>query len=108
MTVDKFAIELQSPTLQFVQEGSYANAFGQIGYRAIYRNADHHLWYSISSTESPFAPDEVAMAITSPTRWIQRENPYCNKKGNIGFEATVLSGGHAFMLGAADWAPSFF
>ena len=108
MTVDEYALELRSTTLQFVQDGSYANVFGQIGYRAIYRNGIYHVWYSISSTESPFAPDEVAMAITAPARWIQRENPYCNRKGNIGFEATVLSGGHAFMLGAADFAPRLF
>ncbi len=108
MNVDEYALGLQSPTLQFVEEGSYPNAFGQIGYWARYRDATLYLWFSISSTESPFAPDEVAMAITAPTRWIQRENPYPNRKGNIGFEATVHSGGHAFMLGAANRRPRFF
>ena len=108
MKVDEYALELQSRALGFVQEGHYSNAFGQVGYRAIYRNGIYYLWYSVSSTESAFAPDEVAAAITAPKRWIQRENPYFNRKGNVGFEATVNSGGHAFMLGAADRPPGFF
>ena len=107
MTVDEYALELQSPALGFVQEGRYSNAFGQMGYRAIYRNAIYYLWYSVSSTQSAFAPDEVAMAITAPKRSIKRENPYFNKKGDMGFEATVKTGGHAFMLGAADRPPRF-
>jgi hypothetical protein len=86
MTVDEYALELQSPALGFVQEGRYSNAFGQVGYRAIYRNAIYYLWYSVSSTESAFAPDELATAITAPKRWIQRENPYFNRKGNVGFK----------------------
>jgi len=107
MTVDEYALELQSGALGFVQEGRYSNAIGQVGCRAIYRNAIYYLWYSVSSTESAFAPDEVATAITASKRWIQRENPYFNRKGNVGFEATVNSGGHAFMLGAADRPPRF-
>ncbi|SRR6266702_3477589 len=108
MTVDEYALELQSPALEFVQEGRYSNAFGRVGYRAIYKNAIYYLWYSVSSTESGLAPDEVATAITAPERWIQRENPYFNRKSHVGFEATVNSGGHAFMLGAADRPPLFF
>jgi hypothetical protein len=107
MTVDEFAAELQSPTLQRVQEGFYSNDSGQVGYRATYRNETLHLWFSISATETPFAPDEVTVAITAPTRWVRRENPYPNKRGSEGFEATVHSGGHAFMLGAARRRPRF-
>ena len=107
MIVDEYALELQSAALGFVREGHYSNAFGQMGYRAIYRNAIYYLWFSVSSTETAFAPDEVATAITAPKRWIQRENPYFNRKGNVGFEATVNSGGHAFMPGAADRPPRF-
>jgi hypothetical protein len=101
MTVDAFALGLKSPKLQFVQDGYYiSKTSGQVGYWAIYRNGEFYMWYSISATESSFAPDEVMVAITAPTRWVQRENPYDNKKENKGFEATVRSGGHAFMLGA--------
>jgi len=108
MTVDEFALELKSSTLRFVQEGCYTNTSGQVGYWAVYRNRILYLWHSISATESSFAPDEVIMAITASTRWIQRENPYRNRKGNIGFEATVHSGGHAFMLGSGSRRPRFF
>ena len=107
MTVDEYALELRSPALGFVNEGPYSNAFGQVGYWAIYKNSAYYLWYSVSSTESGYASDEVATAITARKRRIQRENPYFNKKGNVGFEATVYSGGHAFMLGAGDRPPRF-
>jgi hypothetical protein len=108
MTVDEYATELQARSLELVAEGSYTNSFGQVGYRATYRNADLHLWFSVSATEVRIAPDEVAMAISAQGRWIQRANPYTNSKDNIGFEATVHSGGHAFMLGAAHRRPSIY
>ena len=107
MTVDEYAFKLQSAELEFEQEGCYTNAFGQAGYWAIYRIGRHYLWYSVSATESRIGPDEVAVAITVASRWVQRENPYANKKGKMGFEATVRSGGRAFMLGSADRRPSF-
>jgi hypothetical protein len=105
VTVDEYAEALVSNGLQFVQDGQYSNAFGQLGYRAIYRCAERYLWFSVSSTETPLAPDEVAVAIRASGRWIQRENPYLNRNGRQGFEATVHSGGHAFMLNAAPDPP---
>ena len=108
MTVDDYADSLSAPELGFVQDGQYRNRAGQVGYRAIYRDATRYLWFSVSSTEISIAPDEVAAAITAPERLIQRENPYWNGNGRQGFEATVHSGGHAFMLGAAPDPPRFF
>lgn len=103
MTVDEFADALGSTNLEFIREGSYTNGNGQVGYWATYRDLEQYLWFSVSSTEIPLAPDEVAAAITSPQRWVARENPYPNKAGQLGFEVTVLSKGHAFMLGATPW-----
>lgn len=108
MTVDEFAEALVSERLQFIQEGHYSNSCGQIGYRAIYRDAERYLWFSVSATEVSLAPDEVAMAIRANGRWVQREYPYLNRKGEQGFEATVHSGGRAFMLNAAPDPPRFF
>jgi hypothetical protein len=105
LTVDEFAEALISEGVQFVLEGYYSNSYGQIGYRAIYRDADRYLWFSVSSTEVSLAADEVATAIRARGRWVQRENPYLNRKGQQGFEATVLSGGHAFMLNASPDPP---
>jgi hypothetical protein len=107
VTVDEYAEALVSRGLQFIQDGQYRNGFGQAGYRAIYRDAERYLWFSVSGMETSLAPDEVAMAIRANGRWIQRENPYLNRNGQQGFEATVHSGGHAFMLNAAPDAPRF-
>jgi hypothetical protein len=107
VTVDEFAEVLVSESLQFIQEGHYSNSDGQTGYRAIYRDSERYLWFSVSGTEITLAPDEVAVAIQARGRWVQRENPYFNRNGQQGFEATVHSGGHAFMLGAAPEPPRF-
>ena len=105
MTVDEFAEALISEGVKFVLEGRYTNSSGQTGYRAIYRNADCYLWFSVSSIDVPLAPDEVALAIRSSSRWIQRERPYFNGKGQQGFEATVHCEGHAYMLAASPDPP---
>jgi hypothetical protein len=103
MTVDEFAMLISSAKLLEVKSGFYENCDGQRGYFAVYRIPGNcFVKYSVSAVEFPIGPDEVALAIRAPKRWIQRENPYPNRKNNIGFEATVWSGGHAFMLGAAS------
>jgi hypothetical protein len=107
VTVDEFAEVLGSGRLQFILEGHYSNSYGQVGYRAIYKDADRYFWFSVSATEISLAPDEVAMAIRANGRWVQREYPYLNRNGQQGFEATVHSGGHAFMLNAAPDLPRF-
>jgi hypothetical protein len=68
MTVDEFAEALVSERLEFVLEGHYSNRYGQVGYRAIYKDADRYLWFSVSATEISLAPDEVAMAIRADGR----------------------------------------
>lgn len=99
ITVDVFAMEIRGP-LQFVGDGYYQNKCGQVGYWARYRNSIRRYSYSISGIDVRLAPDEVALALSAPERLIQREYPYINRKGVPGFEATVLSIGHAFMLSA--------
>lgn len=105
MTVDDYAEALCSVTLEFVSEGYYRNQLGQVGYRAIYKEMSRYLWFSVSGTEERFAPDEVATAIVARQRFVQRANAYFNRNGQAGFEATVLSGGRAYMLNAAPDAP---
>jgi len=101
MTIDDVAMLLRSPARQLLRQGFYSNQSGQSGYFAEYQVLDGFVKYSVSATDFPFAPDEVFMAITGPRRWIQRANRYCNKRGRAGFEATVHSAGHAFMITAA-------
>lgn len=108
MTVDEFAEALGSKNLRFVEDGQYRNVWEQSGYWAIYRDAERCLRFSVSATEIRLAADEVATAITAPGRYVARANPYLNRKGQLGFEATVHSGGHAFMLNAAPDPSRFF
>jgi hypothetical protein len=105
MTVDQFAHAL-SGRLEFVRDSYYHNKSGQVGYRAIYRGGGCYYWFSVSATDARFAPDEVAAAIADPERNISREYPYVNGVGQLGFEATVRSGDHSFMLNASPDLPS--
>jgi hypothetical protein len=107
MTVDEFSEILRDRKLEFVSDGWYQNQFGQKGYRAIYRDPARYYWFSVSGTETPFALDEVALAIRTPGRQITREYPYRNRNQQQGFEATVRSGEHSFMLCAAPDPPRF-
>jgi len=103
-TIDDLALFMRTEELRLVRDGFYRNSYGQKGYFAEYQCYRAFLKYSVSSTDFAFAPDEVSMAISAPRRWIQRANPYSNKNGQIGLEATVHSAGHAFMLTATPIA----
>jgi hypothetical protein len=105
MTVDDFAAVLTNGGLEFLADGQYENEFGQVGYRAIYRNSGRYYWFSVSGTDVGFALDEVAQAIISPSREILRAKPYWNRHLQQGFEATVRSGEHYFMLNVAPDPP---
>jgi hypothetical protein len=101
MTVDDFAAILLSRGLDLIQDGTYKNKLGEFGYRAVSSNSGRFYWYSVSGTDTRVAPDEVATAITTSGRIIHREYPYLSSRGKLGFEATVRSGDHLFMLNSA-------
>jgi hypothetical protein len=52
----------------------------------------------VSGTNVPFTPEEVASAITSPERNIQRESSYKTHEDTL--EATIRVAGHSYMIGA--------
>ena len=56
----------------------------------------------MSGTLDRVPPTEVADAITSPHRIVDRSESY---KDGRGFEATVRSGGHSYMLGHGNNRP---
>ena len=95
MTVDDFANILRDPAIT-VEEGSLYPWGAPRGYRASLRLGNEWYWYSVSSTLDVVSPKEVADAITSPDRQIQRSGPYKNGRG---FEATVWCGERCYMLG---------
>ncbi len=99
MSVEEFALAFgRSRTV--TQDGFYTNSNGQTGYWARLRNNDR--WYSVSVSNTDFAltPDEVALALLAPDRRIERNGTYRNRKGVLGFEATVRVAEHTYMLSA--------
>jgi len=102
MTVDDFAEVLRNPAVQVTGQDWYHNQQGQRGYKATLSLGSDQYWYSVSNTDIAITPGQVAAAILSPSRVVRRENPYDNSSGEPGFEATVWSEGHSYMLGAGN------
>jgi hypothetical protein len=55
--------------------------------------------FSVSNTDVPIAPDEVAEAITSPERKIEREGTYATQKDSL--ESTIRVAEHCYMINAS-------
>jgi hypothetical protein len=98
MTVDEFAEVLRNPDVQVTSNECYHNQQRKRGYRANLSLGSNQYWYSVSNTDMAMTAAQVATAIMSPSRKIIRQGDYCNFWGEVGFEATVLSDGHAYML----------
>jgi len=103
MTVDEFAIVLRDPKITVAEEGFYPHDKPR-GYRAILECRNRWYWYSVSATLEPVSPTEVAAAITSPDRRVNRSGSY---NGGRGFEATVTLRGHSYMLGHGNNRPIY-
>jgi hypothetical protein len=102
MTVDEFAIVLRDPKTTVAEEGFYLMTSTWI--QAIHECRNRWYWYSVSATLEPVSPTEVAAAITSPDRRVNRSGPY---KSGRGFEATVTLRGHSYMLGHGNNRPIY-
>ena len=104
MTVDEYADVLSSKPLQFYEDGPYfSHKTGKQGYRATYRLGSRWYWYSVSDSCMKVSPAEVAKAVTSEHRRIDRSETYKTD----GFEATVRCGSHSYMLNESDTKPRF-
>src|SRR5258708_37863347 len=102
MNVGEYAEILRNPALTSYEDGSYTSqTTGRQGYRAIFRLGRKWYWYSVSNMTRKVSPLEVADAITSPSKRIDRSGTY--KK--TGFEATVRFDGHSYMLNEGDVKP---
>lgn len=98
--VDDFAAAMMRSDCTVADTGHYENGSSRMGYFARVRSGGKYLWFSVSHSDHPLAADEVAAAITHRSRKIERQSFYRNKKGVRGFEATVRSGDHCYMLSA--------
>jgi hypothetical protein len=98
--IDDFARAMTRSDCTLADAGRYENGYSRKGYFAKIRSGNKHLSFSVSNCDNSLAPNEVATAITHPNRHIYRQGYYRNKKGVRGFEATVRSGEHFYMLSA--------
>ena len=96
MVVDEFAAILRDKTTQVMESGFYHNQNNVPGYWAVVWNRHQWYWFSVSNCGNSMSLNEVATAISAPERSIGREGRY---KGGHGYEATIASGGHSYMLG---------
>jgi hypothetical protein len=102
-SVAEYADVLRNPDLKLYEDGWYTSqTTGKRGYRAIFFLGREWYWYSVSGTAVKVSPLEVADAITSPHKRIDRSGSY--KKN--GFEATVRVEEHSYMLNAGDSKPA--
>jgi hypothetical protein len=93
MDIDLIADKLMQAT---IVSGYFYPWNNPRGYRATVRVGNEWYWFSVSNTNQPVSPTQVAHAIRSKDRYIERSKPY--KQGR-GFEATVRCGDHWYMLG---------
>jgi len=98
MTIDDFAAALRNPAIVTVGSGWYESAAGRGYWANLYLKG---WWYhfSVSKTDVPFAPDEVANAITSPERQILRIGTYTTQKESL--ESTIRVAEHCYMINAS-------
>jgi hypothetical protein len=95
MTVDGFAEALRKPQMHTAKIIQYSNNSGVKGCRVDLFLKGVWYQYSVHRSEAEVYPHEVADAITSAGRRIDREEI---TRGGRQFDATVWCDGHAYML----------
>ena len=99
MTVDQFAELLRHPDTKLESDEFYeSRTTGQLGYSVHCSLHGKQFWFSVSARAEPMALCDVADAISSERRSITREGEY----KRAGYEATVYSAPHWYMLGHGD------
>jgi hypothetical protein len=95
MTVDEFVDILRDSGARVVHAVFYPWDT-PLGYRAEFEWHNCWCWYSVSLALQAVSPGEVAAAVTSPTRRIERCE--ADKNGH-GFKATVWAGNRCYRMG---------
>jgi hypothetical protein len=65
-------------------------------------DAGHSHMISVSHTNNVPTPEELAEALVSATRYVKEDGRYTNRRGTLGYYATVQSGGHWYMVSVSD------
>jgi hypothetical protein len=98
---------LRSPSKRFILDGYYRNEQEQWGYYLVVWDAGHYHMISVSrATETP-APRDIAAALDCPSAQVHTDGRYRNRRGTLGYYATVKSGDHWYMVSVSDLLQPF-
>jgi hypothetical protein len=89
---------LRSPHVRIINDGYYQNEEGVWGYSVTVWEAGRYHMISVSHTERPPTLDDIADALISPDAYVQSDGRYPNRKGSVGYYATIKSGDHWYMV----------
>lgn len=95
---------LRSPSARLIENccKPYQNEKGEWGYCMTVWDAGHYHMISVSHMNDTPTPEDVADALTSPTRHVKEDGRYKSRRGTLGYYATVQSGGHWYMVSVSD------
>jgi hypothetical protein len=87
---------LRSPSARLIQNccKPYQNEKGEWGYCLTVWDAGHYHMISVFHTNEAPTLEEIAEALVSPTRVVNEDGRYANRRGTLGYYATVQSRGH--------------
>jgi hypothetical protein len=105
--LEVIAKALRSSHSRLIQDGYYQNEQREWGYYVTVWYAGHYHMISVSRTETPPALLDIANALTSPTAYVDSDGRYRNRKGTLGYYATVRSGNHWYMVSISDTMQPF-
>lgn len=100
--LEVIADALRSSSSKLIDDGPYQNREGIWGYYVTVWHAGHYHMISVSNTDRPQTPKEIAQALCSPLRELHDSGNYRNRKGTIGYWATVKCGEHWYMVSCSD------
>jgi len=95
---------LRSPHARLIESscGYYQNRKGEWGVYLTLWDAGHYHMISVSHIDSIPTNEEVAKALTSSEAHVVNDGRYPNRKGTLGYYATVRSGDHWYMISICD------
>ena len=102
--LEVIANALRSRSGRLVEEccRPYQNSKEEWGYCLTVWEAGHYHMVSVSHIDDMPTPESIATALLSRGREIADEGRYRNRKGTLGYYATVKSGDHWYMVSVSD------
>jgi hypothetical protein len=104
---DVIANALRSPQARVINDGYYQNEEGMWGCYVTVWDAGHYHMISVSHIERMPTLADIADALIDPDAYVQSDGRYPNRKGSLGYYATIKSGDHWYMVSVSDLMQPF-